>query len=201
MKITKKLTPTCVKENIERKNAKIFQNEEGQQFEQQPVEKPNLETNEPSQNNQTNEEVALNPSLARDLKRLVFGRNGELSLLLSYVYQNSVLRQLNSSLKAEIERILPIQFETYITLSKWVNLLGAKPTLTDGRGNVWTGRNVNYSINPQIFIERTIKTLQNQIEEYERLLLKNDSLEFNLVLSNVILQKKKQVQTFLNFLT
>ena len=168
MEIVKKIIPTCVKENLERKSAKAFQEEKKQPDSIQPfseqVPLPNEKSLSPKQNLVPIDEIFVkNIALARELKRLVFGRNGELSLLLSYVYQTSVLRQLNSSLREEIERVLPIQFETYKSLSKWINIFGSRPTLTDGRGNVWTGRNVDSSANPQVFLERTIRILQKRL--------------------------------------
>ena len=207
MNLIKKITPTCVKENIERKRLKTLQE----------LAQPNKENERPLQNqvpvegNLSPEETITsrrsqlltlnNRELVCGLKKVLFGRNGELSLLLSLVFQLSVLRELNAPLKVLIEQILPFQFETYKTFSAYVDKFGGNPTLTDGKGNVWTGRNVVSSINPRNFVERAISALEKQIETYNRLLLQGGGAEFDNYVSFVVSQKQNQIVQMQNILS
>lgn len=217
MEIYKKITPTCLKENIERKekfmdnkeeetqelsqtnemneNSDALQNEnqtpQSPQQEKNPPqeESENFETDLPSEeenlepSKQENENrllfesqteypeiVPLNQNLRdiRRIKMLNFGRGGELTSFLSSIFQNSVLPGDLGTLKEVLSRISEVELKHYTALSNAISEIGGSPTLTDGRGNVWTGRNVLTSINSKRILELNVKTKQNEIDSLYR---------------------------------
>lgn len=215
MEIYKKITPTCLKENIERKD-RLRDNMAEETFRQtaeeesgagtetpenesfEPQNPPN-EENENSNNNLENnlpterenpeqeskenenrllfesqtpypEIVPIGQNLrdVRRLKMLNFGRNGSLTSFLSSIFQNSVLPGDLGTLKEVLSRISEVELKHYVALSNAIVEVGGIPTLTDGRGNVWTGRNVQNAINPKRILELNVKAKQSEIDSLYR---------------------------------
>lgn len=211
MEIYRKITPTCLKESIERKE-KLMDSKAEEAFEQadeeengagaetpenenlEPQNPPeeedqnlgdNLENNLPSeQENATQNdgrllfesqtpypEIVPSGQNLRDIRRikmLNFGRNGALTSFLTSIFQNSVLPGDLGTLKEVLSRISEVELNHYVALSNAVVSLGGSPTLTDGRGNVWTGRNVPNAINPKRILELNVKAKQNEIDSLYR---------------------------------
>ncbi len=192
MEITKKfgvkMTPTCVKETLERKEKSIFKRNENAEIKENDVdEKEEQETLEPVPNSmptentpngnngfmfQVNEnypeltDVQPNVRDVRTLKRLTYGRDGEMTAILTYMYQNYI--STDENLKYALEQIAIVEMRHLEMLSDAIVAFGGDPTLTDGMGNVWTGRNVNYTTNPIKFLKNNIKSEDEAVEIYMR---------------------------------
>ena len=279
MEIYRKITPTCVKENLERKE-KLLQRKEAQKnsnleepnqnlsnqsennVEQRnndgmppnapnlnespsPNETPNLDngSNEgqnssnnetrnlppnnnqnPSQNNEQepnqNGEGQLNqnetqnsifesnepyPEVTaglrnqkdiRTLKALAFGRDGELTAILTHIFQHTVLPNDLGTLKEILRQIAIVEMKHYEALSEAIVKLGGTPTLTDGKGNVWTGRNVSSITNPKRILETNAKGEREAIATYNRVARETENESLSLLYKRIAEDEKLHLEIF-----
>lgn len=144
-----KLTPTCVKEMLERKEKFKSQQDE------------DMENTYPELT-----DVQPNVRDVRTLKKLAYGRDSELTAVLTYLFQNYVT--MNEELKNALEQVAIIEMRHLALLSNAIVVFGGDATLTDGMGNVWTGRNVNYTTNPIKFLKNNISSEKEAVEIYMR---------------------------------
>jgi len=279
MEIYRKITPTCVKENLERKE-KLLQRKEAQKnsnLEEQiqnlpnqsennveqrnneettpnapnlnespsPNETPNLDIDsnegqnssdnemgnlnsnndqnqsqnneqEPNQNGegQPNQNGIQNSIFAsndpypeitaglrnqkdiRTLKALAFGRDGELTAILTYIFQHVVLPDDLGTLKEILRQIAIVEMKHYEALSEAVVKLGGTPTLTDGRGNVWTGRNVSSITNPKRILEANAKKEREAIAAYNRAARETENESLSLLYKRIAEDEKLHLEIF-----
>ena len=279
MEIYKKITPTCVKENLERKE-KLLQRKEAQKnfnLEEQiqnlpnqsennaeqrnneettpnapnlnespsPNETPNLDIDGNEGQNSTNNEAGnLNPNYdqnpsqineqepnqngegqpnqketqnsifesndpypevtaglrnqkdIRTLKALTFGRDGELTAILTYIFQHTVLPNDLGTLKEILRQIAIVEMKHYEVLSEAVVKLGGTPTLTDGRGNVWTGRNVSSITNPKRILETNAKGEREAIAAYNRAARETENESLSLLYKRIAEDEKLHLEIF-----
>lgn len=279
MEIYKKITPTCVKENLERKE-KLLQRKEAQKnfnLEEQiqnlpnqsennaeqrnneettpnapnlnespsPNETPNLDIDGNEGQNSTNNEAGnLNPNYdqnpsqineqepnqngegqpnqnetqnsifesndpypeitaglrnqkdIRTLKALTFGRDGELTAILTYIFQHTVLPNDLGTLKEILRQIAIVEMKHYEALSEAVVKLGGTPTLTDGRGNVWTGRNVSSITNPKRILEANAKGEREAIAAYNRAARETENESLSLLYKRIAEDEKLHLEIF-----
>lgn len=279
MEIYKKITPTCVKENLERKekllqrkeaqkkfnleelnqnlsnqsenNAEQRNNEEAPQNapnlneSPSPNETPNLDIDGNEGQNSTNNEAGnLNPNYdqnpsqnneqepnqngegqpnqnetqnsifesndpypeitaglrnqkdIRTLKALTFGRDGELTAILTYIFQHTVLPNDLGTLKEILRQIAIVEMKHYEVLSEAVVKLGGTPTLTDGRGNVWTGRNVSSITNPKRILEANAKREREAIATYNRAARETENESLSLLYKRIAEDEKLHLEIF-----
>lgn len=279
MEIYRKITPTCVKENLERKE-KLLQRKEAQKNSnlEEPIqnlpnqsennaeqrnneettpnapnlnespssnETPNLDidSNE-GQNSSDNEMGNLNPNNnqnqsqnneqepnqngegqpnqnetqnsifesgdsypeitaelrnqkdIRTLKALAFGRDGELTAILTYIFQHTVLPDDLGTLKEILRQIAIVEMKHYEALSEAVVKLGGTPTLTDGRGNVWTGRNVSSITNPKRILETNAKGEREAIAAYNRAARETENESLSLLYKRIAEDEKLHLEIF-----
>lgn len=121
------------------------------------------------------------PSLfeVRWLKWLASSRKSEFSALNTYLYQFFVLRKAFPEIADTLRRISIVEMEHFEKLSNAIVAFGGNPNLTDGRGNVWTGRNVSNLRNVREILNFNIRAEREAIETYEDAILKtrNESLQ------------------------
>lgn len=185
-----KLTPTCVKENIERKEKleKQFQIEKeilnsklNAQEEENTSQDENVEPTPIQNDTQLSDQIfaasgpypnltniSPNRKDVKLLKSLAFGNESELSAILTYIYQNVVLNPELGIMKEILEQIAIVEMHHYDLLSNAIVAFGGDPTLTDGNGNVWTGRNILTIINPKQMLLKDIAREQDAIRAYTR---------------------------------
>lgn len=279
MEIYRKITPTCVKENLERKE-KLLQRKEEQKnsnweepnqnlanqsennVEQKnndgmppntpnlnespsPNETPNLDNGSKDGQNSTNNEAEnLNPNNnqnpsqnneqetnqngegqpnqnetqnsifesnepypeitaglrnqkdIRTLKVLAFGRDGELTAILTYIFQHTVLPNDLGTLKEILRQIAIVEMKHYEALSEAVVKLGGTPTLTDGKGNVWTGRNVSSITNPKRILETNAKGEREAIAAYNRAARETENESLSLLYKRIVEDEKLHLEIF-----
>lgn len=109
-----------------------------------------------------------NRANVRLIKNLAYGRSGELSAILTYIFQKVLLPDDFENFKSDLEQIAIVGIKHYNALSTAVVAFGGIPTLTDGRGNVWTGRNIDTAIDPRKMIINNIQREEKAIDEYVR---------------------------------
>ncbi len=120
------------------------------------------------------------PSLfeVRQLKRLASSRKSEFSAVNTYLYQYFILRKTFPQVADALLNISIVEMEHFQRLSNAIVDFGGNPNLTDGRGNVWTGRNISQVKNVREILNFDIKAEREAIDAYEEAAIRtrNDSL-------------------------
>ena len=110
--------------------------------------------------------VIQNNKDVKTLKGLAYGPEGELTAILTYLYQHYILDSNYEEIKNALEEISTAEMKHYELLSEAIVEFGGNPTLTDGMGNVWTGRNISKESNVEQILKDNIKAEQNAIKQY-----------------------------------
>lgn len=132
----------------------------------------------------------------RTLKALTFGRDGELTAILTYIFQHTVLPNDLGTLKEILRQIAIVEMKHYEALSEAVVKLGGTPTLTDGRGNVWTGRNVSSITNPKRILETNAKGEREAIAAYNRAARETENESLSLLYKRIAEDEKLHLEIF-----
>lgn len=132
----------------------------------------------------------------RTLKALTFGRDGELTAILTYIFQHTVLPNDLGTLKEILRQIAIVEMKHYEVLSEAVVKLGGTPTLTDGRGNVWTGRNVSSITNPKRILETNAKGEREAIAAYNRAARETENESLSLLYKRIAEDEKLHLEIF-----
>lgn len=140
--------------------------------------------------------VTPNKRDVRNLKALAFGRGGELSTVLTYIYQFYILPESEQSLKAALKQAARTEMTHYEILNEAVVAFGGAPTPTDGQGNVWTGRNVNQEKNPRKSLLDNIALEQGLIKQYLAAAREASNLSLAELYLKIIEEKQKNIELF-----
>ncbi len=140
--------------------------------------------------------VTPNKRDVRNLKALALGRGGELSTVLTYVYQFYILPESEQSLKAALKQAARTEMTHYEILNEAVVAFGGDPTPTDGQGNVWTGRNVNQEKNPRKILLDNIALEQGLIKQYLAAAREASNLSLAELYLKIIEEKQKNIELF-----
>lgn len=197
-----KIIPTCIKEQIER-SIKKFQNEENNEssnslpVESLPREQILLASAEPY----PEIENAI-PSMfeVRLIKLNNFSRRGEFSAINTYLYQHFILAEDFPEVANMLRQIAVVEMKHYELLSEAVVKFGGNPNLTDGRGNVWTGRNVLQIRNLRDILLADIKLEEEAIKNYETSTLKTQNQSLANLFLRIAEDEKLHVTALKNLL-
>ena len=185
-----KLIPTCIKEAIERN---IRKQNEGEQVDPptnseptsppqeqptgsaEPIENPApLQPTTPqpttTPNNDYPQIVGAEPSMyeVKLIKWLASSpRDSEFTAINNYLYQYFILKDTYPEVANRLREISQDEMEHYELLSEAIVDFGGNPNLTDGRGNVWTGRSVATIRNVRDILIFDIAGEEKAIKTYE----------------------------------
>ncbi len=134
----------------------------------------------------------------RMLKYLAYGKDSELTAILTYLYQSYIVN--DKELSDVLTEISESEMIHYDLLSEAVVEFGGDPTLTDGRGNVWTGRNITTLTNPTEILISNIKNEKGAIENYKRAIKETDNKSLIDLYNRIIEDEKIHIQVFEKFL-
>jgi bacterioferritin len=104
----------------------------------------------------------------KQLKMLTTGRNGELTAVLTYLYQHYILNESYSELSKALEQISLVEMTHYELLSEAIVDFGGDPNLTNGQGDIWTGRNIDTTKEVKKMLKNDIKSEEMAIVDYNR---------------------------------
>lgn len=100
------------------------------------------------------------------------------------------------TLKEILRQIAIVEMKHYEVLSEAVVKLGETPTLTDGRGNVWTGRNVSSITNPKRILETNAKGEREAIATYNRAARETENESLSLLYKRIAEDEKLHLEIF-----
>ena len=217
-----KLIPTCIKETFERRSRTLREedNNEREDFELREIQ-PNDESSnnqpittppeseagsEPQNSNEFTYRVDgeypeitdIIPSLfeVKQLKFLNYSRNGELTAINTYLYQFFVLQNDYPEIATALREISVVEMEHFEKLGEAIVEFGGNPNLTDGRGNVWTGRNVLQLRNPRDILIANIRAEERAICEYQRSAARTQNESLRALFERIIEDEKNHIIIF-----
>lgn len=138
------------------------------------------------------------PSLfeVKQLKWLNYGRNGELTAINTYLYQYFVLKNDFLELANSLREISVVEMEHFERLGDAIVLFGGNPNLTDGRGNVWTGRNVALLNRPREILIANIKAEEKAICEYQKAAARTQNQSLKELFERIIQDEQNHIMIF-----
>lgn len=167
-KVKDNKTSAGIKELLDKKLKVKAANEEGGSEQDQQIGQPAgfiFESTDPYP-----ELVSVIPNRrdVRQLKNLASGRRSELTAVLTYLYQYFILYDDYPEIARALEQIAIVEMKHYKYLSRAIVAFGGNPNLTDGQGNVWTGRNISTVKDVRKILQLNIKYEELAIREYIR---------------------------------
>lgn len=101
------------------------------------------------------------------IKWLTASKDSEMSAVATYMYQNYILQDEYPLIADTLKHIAIVEMSHLDLLSEAIVDFGGNPNLTDGRGNVWTGRNVLQFRNPREILLADIRAEEKAIRDYQ----------------------------------
>ena len=111
-------------------------------------------------------------------------------------YKGLFLDANNKTLKEILRQIAIVEMKHYEALSEAIVKLGGTPTLTDGKGNVWTGRNVSSITNPKRILETNAKGEREAIATYNRVARETENESLSLLYKRIAEDEKLHLEIF-----
>ena len=133
-------------------------------------------------------------SLVNELKNAVSGKDGEITAILTYLFQHLVTS--NEKISDALIKISKDEMEHMEALSHLIASLGEMPYFVDANNNFFTSRYVNYETTPNIFLKQNIEGEKMAIKEYTRILENTDNENVKAVISEIIEDEKSHLDTF-----
>lgn len=166
-----KIIPTCLKEALEKRNNKTeYEDKERMIKDIQPVQEapsiiPIYKSAAPYP-----ELVDIIPSRSniKQLKMLATGKMGELTAILTYLYQEYILFEDYTKISKELEQIAIVEMKHYELISNAIVEFGGDPNLTNGMGDIWTGRNISTEKNAKKILIDNIRLEEGAIRDYQK---------------------------------
>lgn len=117
-------------------------------------------------------------STVRILRGLLAGQDGEMSAINTYVFQGLITNNPSSNIAQTLRNIAEDEMRHMELLGSAIVSFNGVPRYTNGQGNFWSARNVNYALNPSAFIADNIRAEEKAIRNYERAItrVRNESL-------------------------
>ena len=137
--------------------------------------------------------AADDPMVVRILKRLTAGRCGEFTAVNTYLYQYLILRRNYPEIAQALREISLVEMMHYEMLSEAVVDFGGDPNLTDGQGNVWTGRNINRERDVRRLLLDDIRSEENGIRRLENAASRVNNVSLSELLLRIIEDEKNHV--------
>ena len=134
------------------------------------------------------------------LKRLAAGRCGEFTAVNTYFYQYLVLKNLYPEIAEALRQISIVEMMHYEMLSEAIVDFGGDPTLTDGQGNVWTGRNVNRERDVRRILQDNIRAEENGIRRLELAASRVSNISLSELLLRIVEDEKNHILVLNNLL-
>jgi len=130
------------------------------------------------------------------LKNLAFSRVGELTGVLTYIYQSVIADKTNEEIAGIFEEIGIVEMIHQDMLMHAITSFGGNPKYEDGQGNFYNTANINYSMKLRDMLENNIRAESVAIENYNMAKdkVKNQSLKD--LFARIIEDEERHVEIF-----
>lgn len=109
-----------------------------------------------------------NEYIVKMLSNLYSGRNSELSAILQYAFQHSVLKQNNDEIAYILERISIVEMHHLELLANAIVAFGGLPCYEDGNGQTFCADGVCYYTNLACILEKSLQDERDAVNAYIR---------------------------------
>lgn len=130
------------------------------------------------------------------IKWQVSSRNSEFSAINTYLYQYFILQDEYPEIATALKEISEVEMKHFDLLSEAIVDFGGNPNLTDGRGNVWTGRNITQLKNPREILLSNIKAEEKAIKDYQIATSKTFNPSLAALFERIILDEQNHIMIF-----
>ena len=131
--------------------------------------------------------------VVRALKKLTAGRCGEFTAVNTYFYQYLILKNSYPEIANALREIALVELSHFEILSEAIVDFGGDPTLSDGQGNVWTGRNINTQKDVKKLLLDNIRAEENGVKRLETVASKVNNVSLSELLLRIIEDEKNHV--------
>lgn len=141
-----------------------------------------------------------NCQTVRILKRLLSGKDGEISGIFTYFYQHLITNTQNPNLARALEEISIEEMLHAELLGKTIIAFGGNPRFSSD-GMFWSTRRVNYNTNQNQFLKGNILAEENAILAYQNAISRITNQSLKQLLGEIIEDERKHIEilkTFLN---
>jgi bacterioferritin len=195
------ITPTCIKETLERKNKLGIKETEVDREKMIKIPKteeyqPNIPTHEVTAPYPKIIDASPNRADVKQLKKLATGADGELTATLTYLYQHYILSENYREIAVELEKIAQNEMTHYELLSEAIVDFGGDPNLTNGIGDIWTARNVNTEKNVRRILQDNIKGEEEAIIDYTRAAKQTSNESLAQLYLRIVEDERRHAETF-----
>lgn len=123
------------------------------------------------------------------------GREGELTAITQYIYQQYISHSFDEELAETLLQIAIVEMHHHELLGEAIVQAGGDP-LMGGSTCFWSGSNVNYTKNPIAFLRNNIQAEYRAIAAYRRSIacVRNESLKE--LLARIIMDEELHIEIF-----
>ena len=141
-----------------------------------------------------------NVCTVRLLKNLMSGRFGELGAINTYIFQHLILNNENINLKKDLDFIAMEEMKHLELLGNAIISFGGIPKYTNGQGQPWSARFVNYETDIKSFLNQNIKGEEMAIRNYEFVMNKVANQSLKTLLQEIVDDEKQHIVIFKKYL-
>ncbi len=127
------------------------------------------------------------------IKWLAASRDSEMSAVATYMYQSYILLDEYPLIADALKQIAIVEMRHLDLLSEAIVDFGGNPNLTDGRGNVWTGRNILQIRNPREILLTDIKAEEQAIRKYQLAASKTCNASLAALFERIIIDEQDHI--------
>ncbi|MCI5797098.1 MAG: hypothetical protein MR024_00465 [Firmicutes bacterium] len=130
------------------------------------------------------------------IKWQVSSKDSEFSAINTYLYQDFILQDEYPEIAEALRQIAIVEMTHFDLLSEAIVDFGGNPNLTDGRGNVWTGRNIVQLKNPREILLSNIRGEEKAIRNYQIAAAKTCNASLAALFERIILDEQDHIIIF-----
>ncbi len=136
-------------------------------------------------------------NLGKNMYDSFAGKDGELTAITQYIYEQMVINEDKEL--AKIFRIIAIQEMHHLNILGEILInLGFTPYFMGKYNNKWCSNNVVYRFNGlEEMLRLNIKSEENAIKEYKRLISMTDDEKIKMILSRIIIDEEMHKKIFI----
>ncbi len=127
------------------------------------------------------------------------GKNGELTALSQYTYEDMVFGEKEKELTEQIKGIAVCEMKHFELLGEAVTFFGGEP-LFSGAYRFWSGSFLNYSKDLKYLLECNIDSEENAIKEYKKIINYTDNDTLKRLIGRIIMDEQLHITLFENLL-
>lgn len=124
------------------------------------------------------------------------GLSSELTSITQYSFQNFAKFDEAKEFSYTLEQIAIVEMKHLEILGKLIKLLGVTPKYLDLKNNLWSSKNINYTLDIKTMLKSDIELEEKAIKNYQEHLKLIDDKYIKGILKRIILDEEKHLECF-----